>query len=257
MESEHSWYYLHRAHQVGPYSLAELYMLLAKEVIAPTTLVWSPGRGGWREFQDVSGQPRKPPPKPRGRWMAAVFGMTMFFVGLTAVEGGPVESEPVYFIAAPIAKSQQQALERIRLYRPNKPFIDAVNTSPSPRFAAAARGLLPEERLELQLWRSVALSHRLEGYRSYLREYPAGAFAAIADVNIRKLRKPAASKSRKKPAKTNGIGSPATADSKATALKVAPSKPAGLCTHRNRDQCRQRCSAGETQACQKLQRLGG
>ncbi|MGH6874307.1 MAG: DUF4339 domain-containing protein, partial [Aestuariivirgaceae bacterium] len=117
MEPEETWYYLHRARQVGPYSLPELYMLLAKEVIAPSTLVWSPGRGGWREFQDVAGQPQAPPSKRRHAWVAAMFGLGMFLAGLTAVERAPTEGDTGYLlITAAIPKNRPEPLERIRVY---------------------------------------------------------------------------------------------------------------------------------------------
>jgi hypothetical protein len=52
------------------------------------------------------------------------------------------------------------------------------------------------------------------------------------------------------------VGTPIPVAPKTTALKAAV-KPAGRCTERNRDQCRDRCTAGDTMACQKMQRMGG
>jgi hypothetical protein len=65
-----------------------------------------------------------------------------------------------------------------------------------------------------------------------------------------------AKKIEKRPVKKESVGIPTSVAPKTTALKAAV-KPAGRCTERNRQQCRERCSAGDTLACQKKQRLGG
>jgi hypothetical protein len=257
VESEQTWYYLHRAHQVGPYSLPELYMLLAKEVIGPTTLVWSPGRGGWREFQHVTGQPQATPPKRRRAWAAAMFGLTMFLAGLTAVERAPTESESGYLlVTAAIPKKQSEPLERIRVYKPHPVIFAAVNAPAPVSYASATRVLLPQERVELELWQATASSDEADQYEYYLSQYPSGAFTAIAAEKIKQLRKPVARKIDKKPARKEAVGAASTAAPKTTALKASV-KPAGRCTDRNREQCRERCSAGDTLACQRMRRLGG
>jgi hypothetical protein len=278
VEPEETWYYLNRARQVGPYSLPELYMLLAKEVIAPTTLVWSPGRGGWREFQDVAGQPQALPSKRRRAWAAAIFGPTMFLAVLTAVERAPTESESGFLlVTAAIPKKQHESVERIRVYKPNPVFPAAVSAPAPVPYASAGRVLLPDERVELELWQASASSDEPNPYEYYLSQYPSGAFASIATAKINQLRKPVARKIDKKsakkapvstsvqaipkaidkkPAKKQAVSTPVQAMPKTTALK-APVKPVGRCTDRNREQCRERCSAGDTLACQRMQRLGG
>jgi hypothetical protein len=257
VESEQTWYYLHRAHQVGPYSLPELYMLLTKEVIAPTTLVWSPGRGGWREFQDVSGQPQASLPKQPRAWAAAMLGIAMFLGGLTAVERAPAESESGYLLTtAVIPKNQFEPLERIRAYRPNPIFSAAVSAPAPVRYASSTRVLLPDERVELELWQATAASDEPDPYDYYLSQYPSGAFAAIAAAKIKQLRKPVAKKIDKKPAKKQAVRAPGTASRKTTALKASV-KPAGRCAERNREGCRERCNAGDSLACQRMQRIGG
>ena len=157
MEPEENWYYLHRARQVGPYSLPELYMLLAKEVIAPTTLVRSPGRGGWREFNDVTGQPPASQPKPRRAWAAGMLGFAMFLAGLTALERSPIERETGYLlVTAAIPKSRPEPLDRMRAYRPKPVYLAAVDAPAPVLFAPAGRVLLPGERVELELWQATA-----------------------------------------------------------------------------------------------------
>jgi hypothetical protein len=256
VEPEDTWYYLNRARQVGPYSLPELYMLLAKEVIAPTTLVWSPGRGGWREFQDVAGQPQTPPPKRRRAWAAAMFGLTMFLAGLTAVERAPTEGDTGYLlVTAAIPKNRPEPLDRIRVYKPNPVFIAAVTTKTPVLYASAGRMLLPDERVELGLWRAAAAADEPDPYAYYLSEYPSGAFAGLAAAKMKLLRKPVAKRIDSKPAKKEAVSTPTPVSPKTTALKAV--KPAGRCTDRNREQCRERCNAGDSLACQRMQRLGG
>jgi hypothetical protein len=255
VESEEKWYYLHRAHQVGPYSLPELYMLLAKEVIAPTTLVWSPGRGGWREFQNVTGQPQASPPKRRRAWAAAMFGSAMFLAGLTGLETAPTESETGYLlVTGSIPKSRPETLDRIRIYKPN-PVLLAVVDVPAPvLYAPASRVLLPDERVELELWEAAVTADQPDPYAYYLSQYPSGAFASMATAKIKQFRKPVAKTIERKPPRKESVGTQNPVTPKTTALK-APVKP--RCTERNREQCRERCSAGDTLACQKMQRLGG
>jgi uncharacterized protein DUF4339 len=258
VEPEENWYYLHRAHQVGPYSLPELYMLLAKGVIAPTTLVWSPGRGGWREFQQVTGQPQATPPKRRRAWAAGMLGIAMFLAGLTALERAPTESETGYLlVTASIPKSRPEPLDRIRVYRPKPVYLAAVDKPIAARFAPAGRVLLPDERVELELWQATAAADEPDPYAYYLSQYPSGAFSSLATAKIKQFRKPVvAKKTQRKPAKKESAGTPTPVAPKTTALKAAV-KPAGRCTERNRGQCRDRCTAGDTMACQKMQRMGG
>ena len=257
MEPEENWYYLHRAHQVGPYSLPELYMLLAKEVIAPTTLVWSPGRGGWREFQHVTGQPQAAPPKRRRAWAAGMLAIAMFLAGLTALERAPTESETGYLlVTGSISKSRPEPLDRIRVYKPKPIYLAAVDGPAPVLFAPAGRVLLPDERVELELWQATATADEPDPYAYYLSQYPSGAFASLASAKIKQLHKPVAKKIEKRPVKKESVGIPTPVAPKTTALKAAV-KPAPRCTERNRQQCRERCSAGDTLACQKKQRLGG
>jgi hypothetical protein len=257
VEPEEKWYYLHRAHQVGPYSLPELYMLLAKEVIAPTTLVWSAGRGGWREFQQVTGQPQASPPKRRRAWAAGMFGIVMFLAGLTALERAPTESETGYLlVTASLPHSRPEPLDRIRVYQPKPVYLAAVDVPAPVLFAPAGRVLLPDERVELELWQATVAADEPDPYAYYLSQYPSGAFASLATAKIRQFRKPVAKKIKRNSAKKESVSTPTPVTPKATASKAAV-KPAGRCTERNRQQCRERCSAGDTLACQKMQRLGG
>jgi hypothetical protein len=257
VEPEETWYYLHRARQVGPYSLPELYMLLAKEVIVPTTLVWSPGRGGWREFQDVAGQPQAPTPKRRRAWAAALFGLSVFLAGLTAVERAPIEGETGYLlVTGAIPKNPPESLDRIRIYKPDPVFLTAVATPAPALYASAGRVLLPDERVELELWQAAAAADEPDPYVYYLSQYPSGAFAGMAAAKIKLIRKPVAKTIDRKPAKKEAVGTTTPVSPKTTALKAAV-KPAGRCTDRNREQCRERCNAGDSLACQRMQRLGG
>jgi len=257
VEPEENWYYLHRAHQVGPYSLPELYMLLAKEVIAPATLVWSPGQGGWREFQHVTGQPQASPPKRRRAWAAAMFGIAMFLVGLTALEQAPTERQTGYLlVTASLPESRPKPLDRIRVYNPKPVYLAAVDVPAPVPFSPAGRVLLPDERVELELWQATAAADESDPYLYYLSQYPSGAFASLATAKIKQFRKPAARKIERKPVKKASVSAANSVAPKTTALKAA-GKPAARCTERNRQQCRERCSAGDTLACQKIQRMGG
>jgi hypothetical protein len=257
VEPEEHWYYLHRAHQVGPYSLPELYMLLAKEIIAPTTLVWTPGRGGWREFQHVTGEPQATPPKRRRAWAAGVLGIAMFLAGLTALERAPTENEAGYLlVTASVSQSRPEPLDRLRVYKPKPIYVAVVDEPATVLFATAGRVLLPDERVELELWQATALADEPDSYAYYLSQYPSGAFASLATAKIKQFRKPVAKKIEKKPAKKESVGIPPPVAPKTTALKAAV-KPAARCTERNRQRCRERCSAGDALACQKIQRLGG
>jgi hypothetical protein len=232
-------------------------MLLAKEVISPTTLVWRPGRGTWREFQEVAGQAPKPEPKQRKRWMAGIFGVTVFLAALAVIRQATVGTEQAYVLDEATPKARTVALERIRQYRPDQGFFEAVRASPPVPFAAAARPLLPEERLDLEFWQSAQLSDGPEDYETYLQRYPSGAFAEIAEARIEALRKPVAKRTRKRPPKNPEIASaPATKDARTAALKAAPAKPSSRGNYLTRKDWLERCGAGDVLSCQRLQRLG-
>ena len=185
-------------------------------------------------------------------------GIAMFLAGLTALERAPMESETGYLlVTASIPKSRPEPLDRIRVYRPKPVYLAPVDERVAVRFAPAGRVLLPDERVELELWQATAAVDEPDPYAYYLSQYASGAFASLATAKINHFRKPVVTKKvERKPAKKENVRTSTPVAPKTTALKAAV-KPAGRCTERNREQCRDRCTAGDTMACQKMQRMGG
>jgi hypothetical protein len=280
------WYYLNRSRQVGPYSTGELRWLLAKDVIAPATLVWRQGNGGWRALQDVVDEPVAETHRKRQNWLVSVLVVTVFFCGITIVAKVPTGSELKNVVAVvPKSEHRQEVTGSIRgdnriditevaisdFTRPrsvedSSSFINSGQPSLLPQGPATRTALSPEGQLELDFWRSIAYSDDADLYRSYVRRYPSGTFADIAAAKIKELaratKQASVNKSKAEAAqKKSSIVSSKTinwkSSTKATAVKTSTPKTSGLCSNGNIERCRDRCRKGEARSCQRLKQLGG
>lgn len=290
MEAEQWWYYLSGSRQVGPYSRNELHLLLSKEVISPTTLVWTQDSGGWRALRDVSDEPVIESHKRPRHWIVAALVVTIFFGGITIVVTVPKGGESRNAVAIMTKeKNTQGLLERIHersqvqiteiatlnFSRSNERVEDRSNSSPisahfmfNPVGSLSAQAapvtiaaLSPEGHLVQEFWRSIANSPVVDRYEFYLRRYPSGSFADIAAARIKELRKTSkqemAGTARKKANTSSSKTRKPKKSAKTTAVKISSRKMDGRCWSRNIEQCRKRCREGEARACQKLKRLGG
>jgi hypothetical protein len=292
VEAEQLWYYLNRSRQVGPYSRSELHSLLAKEVILPTTLVWTQGSGGWRTLRELPDEPIVETHKPRQNWIVVALGISVFFSGISIVANVPTGTgSRNVFANGSTAVNTQGLLDNSRVRKQiqiseiaiadfstqNDPGVNWSTSSPSstgfmfnvvrPSLPSQASVAWPSEgQLVQEFWRSMAYSDIIDRYEFYLRNYPSGTFADIAIARNKELRMPIKQASvnkgegwiPKKRAGTNSSRTPKPKKSaRITAVKTSTPKTEGRCWSRNIEQCRERCREGEARACQSLKRLGG
>lgn len=297
MEAVQTWYYLNDSRQIGPYSLSELRSLLAKDVISPETLVWTPGSGGWRCLHEVPDKPVYDSLRPafhqgRSNTLALAFGVSVFLCATTIVANAPPGSMARIDFAA-IPKEQKASEILVTLPNTNQPSAELapvwiaakaalpVNrrlpvsvrqddslkpgaACPPSRTTSTRIALSPEEKIELQLWRSAAHFDSVKLYEFYVRQYPSGTFADLARAQIKE---PQATAKTTKPPGVTGTGSQKQGivvksvkqqpTAETAAMKASASKEADRCTNRNSLRCRQRCPEKQGRTCQRSPRVGG
>jgi uncharacterized protein DUF4339 len=263
------WYYLNRSRQVGPYSTGELRLLLAKDVIAPTTLVWRQGIGGWRALRDVAGEPVVETQQKRRNWSVVALVVTIFFCGITIVAELPTGSELRNVVAAvPKSESRQEVTGTVR--GDNRTNITEVAMTefsgpqlvenPSREFPIGA-GLINSVPVSL-----LAKAPATRAALSPEGQLNPGTSADIATEKIKELgratKQASVNKSKAEAAKKKtSIDSSKTINwknsTKATAVKASTPKTSALCGNTNTERCRERCRKGEARSCRKLKKLGG
>jgi len=267
MDVEESWYYLNRSRQIGPFSQAELRLLIAKEVISPNTLAWSRGTS-WCPVRDLPDEPVIEPQKRRLNWAVVALGICIFFVGIGVVVEVPPASELNIAFAMTSGEQNSQGFsdkagaDRIQGEKTVAIHPDFASTLPLTTQAARA-GTPSGRQLVQEFWRSIAHSDVAERYHFYLRRYPSGPFAGTATARLGELREstkhkviePGIGIAKKKPSSISSKAPKPRKLAKANVVKKSLAKPLARCGSRHIGQCRQRCRDGDARACQDLRRL--
>jgi GYF domain 2 len=267
MDIEKPWYYLNRSRQIGPFSQSELRLLVAKEVISPNTLVWSPG-GSWCAVRDLPNEPAIEAQKQRQNWATVAIGICVFLVGIGVVVDVPPTNES-HIAFAMTSKEQERQSFLDKVGADHVPAKETVVIHPDFASLPFGTSLTARTRTSIdrrpvqEFWRSIAYSDVVDRYHFYLGRYPSGPFAETAAARIRALRESTKDEvpkskieiAKKKPGSIASKVPKTKKLAKATAVKTALAKTAGRCGGRHVEQCRQRCRDGDARACQDFRKL--
>jgi hypothetical protein len=230
--------------------------------------------------------------RPKGcrNWLQPVFGLALFIIGMTIVihertgnqntdvSAGLPKVYKEQLLAEQIGEHRNiQAAEirgliaewsnpspvNVRFTSSLSPFhspVEAASAALPHRTAPSTRRVLSSElELELKTWRPAAHSNEPKLYKTYLRRYPSGTFAAIAAARLKSLDRSDTSNvakdgaARKNKAKKSSSGDTAKQPAKLAEATV-PVKPPVRCSNFNNGACRQPCRNGDMRSCSKLRR---
>lgn len=243
--------------QVSLHSWSELRSLLEKDLISPTTLVWSRGGDVWCSLSDLSNVKTKA--WRRGSWSKVPVGIAALASLISVIAAISIRVDSSIFPASLIATNEKSA-PMARPSETRKTAQDPLTLSPKNTTVAfqavppslpsqetrQTRQLLSDEdQLELRIWRSVARSGDVNLYKSYLRYYPAGTFAALATSKLNRLaerNRQASNHDAEQGKQKRRRGSPIHITRKitptTTALRIASPNHSNRCWEGNRRGCR-------------------
>jgi hypothetical protein len=128
----------------------------------------------------------------------------------------------------------------VSLVSPVIPNTAKQDISPVP----SSRAITVEKDFELTFWKAIQSSDTIASYESYLKIYPKGSFALLANLKIEELKKP----------------KPKTRQTKPTTKKTAPRTTQlkssrggrGRCKYGDMNACSRGCKRGKEKACIRL-----
>ena len=256
------WFYLNESRQVGPFTLAELRLLAEKDVISPTTLVWSRGRGSWISLCDVPRERRQSIVR-RFPWVAAALG-----IAGVAAASFIMASRPPDNPSSGVHKSQERLAmaddplgagsdpspaiigEKGSVHVLNEPNAAPPVVTVTPVPPATIRPPIPlhvreplseDAKRELEFWRGIAVSQNVRLYESYLRKYPSGTYVEPAAAKIKALRTTVASSAAKPPVRKKKVapaGAVVAKELPKTEALTVPQKPRERCWNGGGQRCR-------------------
>jgi hypothetical protein len=259
------WYYLKDSRQVGPFTLAELRLMAERDVISPSTLVWSRGRGNWTSLSDI---PSETTPR-RGRrfpWITAAVGIAAvtaasFILAARSPHGadaaGGAHKSQERLVATDENPTQGSGPAQAPAIVSEKGSVHLLNEPhASPAVAAAApippaiilapipshlrKPLSEDAKRELEFWRGIAYSQNMRLYESYLRRYPSGTYVEPAAAKIKALKQSVASKPAKVQVRKKKLAQAAVATKSPpqTEALTVPQKPRSRCWNGGVERCR-------------------